>query len=92
MGLDVGLAATLIGCAIGLCTFFLGRQTSAKTTGAEWGELKTDLRYIKQNIADIKLSMGDNIDDLRTAIEKEEAERRESVRRLHARIDELAPR
>lgn len=54
MTIEIGLIISLVGCAIGVITFFIGRQTAAKNSGQEWGELKADIKYIKEDIAEIK--------------------------------------
>ena len=47
-------AITLIGLAVSVGTFFIGRLTAAKTEGKNSGEVLTELGYIKSGIDDIK--------------------------------------
>lgn len=79
---------TLMAAAISVAGFFIGRQSAAKKDGTEWGEMKTDIRYIKNDVKDIKTTLGDNVSDLRESISKEKEDRSESIRRLHEKIDE----
>ena len=45
---------TLCGFALSAATFFLGRMTSAKTSGRADGEMKADIKYIKATQAELK--------------------------------------
>lgn len=73
MTIEVALLVALISCAVGVITFLVGRKTAHKKEGEEWGELKTDIGYIKRDISDIK-------DVLMVDMKA-------SIRRLHKRID-----
>lgn len=48
MNIDVSVLIALIGCCIAVGTFFIGRTTAARQGGASDGELKSDIKYIKQ--------------------------------------------
>lgn len=74
---EIGLIFTIIAGIIGIITFFIGRQSAAKNDGQEWGELKSDIRHIKGDIEEIKGTVGDSNRSLK-----------ESIRRLHKRIDD----
>lgn len=80
MTIEIGLLIALVGGIIGVATFFIGRQTAAKKDGEQWGEfkaeLKTDITYIKRDVGEIKSSVNDN-----------SRENRESIRRVHDRLD-----
>jgi len=92
MTIEFGLIAALIGCIIGVITFFVGRQSAAKKDGQEWGafqaELKTDISYIKRDVSEIKVSVADSKNDTMAAIVKEGDNRRISIRRLHEKFDD----
>lgn len=62
---------------IGIATFFIGRTTAAKNDGERWGELKADIRHMKDDISEIKVSL-----------EKNSKDTKESIRRVHERLDE----
>lgn len=59
-----------------LCSFFIGRLMNAKSEGANFAIMKTDIEYIKTAIGDIK-----------TALQDADKTHDESIRRLHDRID-----
>lgn len=73
MEINVSVLVALIGCALSVGTFFIGRVTSAKTTGKEDGELKSDIKYIRASVekqeAKIEKVAG-NYDDIRLEIQE----------------------
>lgn len=75
--MDTSVIVGVIGCAVAAGTFFIGRKSSANTTGREWGELMSDIRNIKDDVKELKDGMSDQTKDLKA-----------SIRRLHNRIDE----
>lgn len=92
MSIETGLLFGAIACILGLAGFFGGKQTAAKKDGHEWGafqaELRTDISYIKRDVGDIKVSVADSRNDTMAAIAKEGDSRRDSIRRLHEKIDD----
>lgn len=56
--MTVELLLTLCGLALAAATFFIGRTTKAKDSGQEMGEftaeIRTDIRYIKDGMSEIK--------------------------------------
>jgi peptidoglycan hydrolase CwlO-like protein len=71
--INVSVLIAIIGCALSVGTFFIGRVTSAKTTGKEDGELKSDIKYIRASVekqeAKIEKVAG-NYDDIRLEIQE----------------------
>ncbi len=81
MTVEMGLLFAAVACAIGVAGFFGGRESAAKNEGHTWGsftaEIKTGIEYIKSDIGEIKESI--RVNDL---------EIKDSIRRIHARIDD----
>jgi peptidoglycan hydrolase CwlO-like protein len=48
--MELTVAIAVAGLAVSVGTFFIGRVTSAKTTGKEDGELKSDIKYIRASV------------------------------------------
>lgn len=73
MEINVSVLIAIIGCALSVGTFFIGRVTTAKTTGKEDGELKSDIKYIRASVekqeAKIEKVAG-NYDDIRLEIQE----------------------
>ena len=73
MEINVSVLIAVVGCALSVGTFFIGRVTSAKTTGKEDGELKSDIKYIRASMekqeAKIEKVAG-NYDDIRLEIQE----------------------
>ena len=73
MEINVSVLIAVVGCALSVGTFFIGRVTSAKTTGKEDGELKSDIKYIRASVekqeAKIEKVAG-NYDDIRLEIQE----------------------
>ena len=87
--MDTNLLIALIGCALAVGTFFIGRQTSANNTGREWGELKSDLKHIKDDVKEIKDTVSTSVEGLRKEITDERKARKESLEKVYARIEQL---
>lgn len=88
MSIEIGILIAIIGCVISVATFYIGRQSHAKTKGQEWGEVRTNINFIKEDLGEIKTDIGSNEKALRSEILKEREERRSAVSRLHVRLDE----
>ena len=73
MEINVSVLIAIIGCALSVGTFFIGRVTTAKTTGKEDGELESDIKYIRASVekqeAKIEKVAG-NYDDIRLEIQE----------------------
>ena len=73
MEINISVLIAVIGCALSVGTFFIGRVTTAKTNGKEDGELKSDIKYIRASMdkqeAKIEKVAG-NYDDIRLEIQE----------------------
>lgn len=71
--IEVSVLIGVIGLAVSILTFFIGRTTAARNGGVEDGEMKADIKYIKTSIdkQELKLdTMVDNYDEAILEIEK----------------------
>ena len=50
MTIELSVLIAVIGCALSVGTFFIGRTTAAKNDGRENGQVLTELGYIKKGI------------------------------------------
>ena len=50
MNVEITLLIAVLGCAVSVAGFLLGRTTAAKQAGIADGELKADIRHIKVGI------------------------------------------
>ncbi|MBE6710319.1 MAG: hypothetical protein E7579_04270 [Ruminococcaceae bacterium] len=50
MTVEITVLIAVIGCALSVGTFFVGRMTAAKNDGRENGQVLTELGYIKKGI------------------------------------------
>ena len=50
MSVDITILIGVVGCALSVGTFFIGRTTAAKNDGRENGQVLTELGYIKKGI------------------------------------------
>lgn len=50
MNIDLSIAIAVLGCALSVGTFFIGRTTAARDDGRENGQVLTELGYIKKGI------------------------------------------
>lgn len=57
MTIDITVLIAVLGFALSVGTFFIGRITAAKNTGQEYGVMLTDIGYIKSGIDDMKKKM-----------------------------------
>ena len=57
MTIDISVLIGVLGFAMSVGTFFIGRITAAKNTGQEYGVMLTDIGYIKSGIDDMKKKM-----------------------------------
>lgn len=88
MNIDVSVLIAMIGCALAVGTFFVGRVTAAKTSGQQDGEMKANIRYIKESVDkhDKKLDrVAENYESVRTEI----VELRSRLEMLEQRVELL---
>lgn len=57
MTIELGILISVLGFALSIGTFFVGRQTAAKNSGKESGVMLTEIGYIKSGIDDMKRKM-----------------------------------
>lgn len=57
MNVDVSILIAILGFALSVGTFFVGRTTAAKTSGQEYGVMLTEIGYIKSGVDDMKKKM-----------------------------------
>lgn len=50
MNIDMNILIAVLGFALSVGTFFIGRLTAAKKDGVEDGEMKSDVRHIKNAV------------------------------------------
>lgn len=50
MTIEITVLIAVIGCALSVGTFFIGRTTAARDDGRENGQVLTELGYIKKGI------------------------------------------
>ena len=90
--MDVEIIVGLVGVAIAIATFFIGRTTAAHSSGREIGEIKSTLEHIKLDLKyftrEMKKEFSESKSELKNSIRREEESRIEADRRIHARIDE----
>ena len=55
--MDANLIIGILGIALSLGTFFIGRVTAAKNSGQEYGVMLTEIGYIKSGVDDMKKKM-----------------------------------
>ena len=70
---NINILIAVLGFALSVGTFFVGRQTAAKNSGKEDGELKADIKYIRTSVEkqEKKLDkVAGDYDDIRVELEK----------------------
>ena len=50
MQIEVSVLIAVVGVALSVGTFFIGRTTAARKSGENDGELKADIKYIKSSV------------------------------------------
>lgn len=72
MTIDVSVFISVCGLLLSAVTFFVGRQTAAKSAGKMDGEIKSDIKYIKRTQDELKNDVkqyGANYADIRAELE-----------------------
>lgn len=85
--IDVNVLIAVIGIALSVATFFIGRTSAAKQRGERDGTILTEIGYIKSNTDEIKRRMDEQDKryvDVITRLTKVEA----SAAQAHKRLDE----
>lgn len=98
MQVDINILIAVLGSCLSVATFFVGRQSAAKSDGREAGAWATDLKYIKESIERIENSLNDNVKRLEgrideisvqiTAATGTAVKAHESAKSGHKRLDE----
>lgn len=57
MTIELSVLIAVLGFAMSVGTFFIGRVTAAKTSGQEYGVMLTEIGYIKSGVDDMKKKM-----------------------------------
>ena len=57
MTMELGILISVLGFALSIGTFFIGRTTAAKNSGKEYGVMLTEIGYIKSGVDDMKRKM-----------------------------------
>ncbi len=55
--MELNVLISIIGVALSVGTFFIGRQTASKADGKQEGQILTELGYIKSGVDDMKRKM-----------------------------------
>lgn len=50
MTIDITILIAVLGLALSAAAFFIGRMTAAKTSGQEDGEMRANVRYIRESV------------------------------------------
>ena len=98
MQVDINLIIAVLGGCLSAATFFIGRQTAARSDGRESGALVTDLKYIKESVERIEERLNDNVKTLEgrldeisvqiTNVTSTATKAHEAAKSCHKRIDE----
>lgn len=71
--IETSVLIAVIGCALSVATFFIGRTTAAKNSGLADGELKADIKYIKGSVDKQEKKLDgvvENYEDIKVELEK----------------------
>ncbi|MBR5252680.1 MAG: hypothetical protein IKV39_02245 [Clostridia bacterium] len=55
--MEVQIILAFCGLAVSVATFFIGRMSSARSGGQEYGVMLTEIGYIKSGVDDMKKKM-----------------------------------
>ena len=88
MTIELSVLIAVLGFALSVGTFFVGRMTAAKTDGIADGELKSDIKHIKATVdkQDRKL---DDVAANYSELKDEIAELKERLHVLEERVQHL---
>lgn len=71
--IETSVLIAVFGFAISAATFFIGRTTAAKSSGAADGEMKADIKHIKDSVEKQEKKLDvvvENYDDVKLEIER----------------------
>ena len=71
--IETSVLIAVVGVAVSVGTFFIGRTTAAKASGVADGELKADVRHIKDSVdkqSDKLDKAVENYEDIKLELEK----------------------
>jgi peptidoglycan hydrolase CwlO-like protein len=71
--IEISVLIAIIGLGISVATFFIGRTTAARNSGAQDAEMKADIKYIKISVEKQETKLDDvveSFDDVSLEIEK----------------------
>lgn len=88
MSIDISILIAVIGCVVAVGTFFLGRTTAAKKDGVADGELKADIKYIKQSTSKTETKL-DGVVENYNAIKLELEKLKSRIHELESKVDML---
>lgn len=67
---ELSTVIAVVGCALSLAGFWIGRATAHKAEGKEAGSLATDLKYIKESVERIETRLNDDVKRLEGRIDE----------------------
>lgn len=71
--IETSVLIAVFGFAISAATFFIGRMTAARSSGAADGEMKADIKHIKDSVEKQEKKLDvvvENYDDVKLEIER----------------------
>lgn len=71
--IDTTILIAVCGLAVSAATFFIGRTTAARSSGAADGEMKADIKHIKASVEKQEKKLDgvvENYDDVKLEIER----------------------
>lgn len=85
--MDLTLGIAVLGIVLSCATFFVGRMSAAKSSGAESGTILTEIGYLKKGIDDIQKHMSEQ-DEHYNALAERVTRCEASVSSAHKRLDD----
>ena len=82
MTIDLTVLIAVIGCALSVGTFFVGRVTAAKSSGQQTGQVLTELGYIKKGIDGLEQKM-EKMEQQYTKLDVRVSKLEEAIRIYH---------
>ena len=82
MSIDLTILIAVIGCALSVGTFFVGRVTAAKSSGQQTGQVLTELGYIKKGIDGLEQKM-EKMEQQYTKLDVRVSKLEEAIRIYH---------
>ena len=82
MSIDLTILIAVIGCALSVGTFFIGRVTAAKSSGQQTGQVLTELGYIKKGIDGLEHKM-EKMEQQYTKLDVRVSKLEEAIRIYH---------